>query len=208
MKISEKVNFILSTLKTLFPVPDITLEHEDPFTLLISVILSAQCTDARVNQVTKTLFKIANNPLTMSKLPFKELANIIRPCGLVNHKTNAILRTSNILSERFHGNVPDTFEELESLPGVGHKTASVVMAQAFHKPAFPVDTHIARLSVRWGLSDSKNVRKVEESLKLLFPQETWHDAHIQMIRYGRQYCPARNHNISKCIICKKFNNEI
>lgn len=207
MNVVEKVNFILRTLNTLFPNPMVPLKHSDPFTLLISVILSAQCTDVMVNRVTKDLFKLASTPEAFADMKFDELAKIIRPCGLVNHKTNAILKTAQILVSKFDGRVPETFEELEMLPGVGHKTASVVMAQAFNKPAFPVDTHIARLSVRWGLSTSKNVRKIEEDLKQLFPQSTWHDAHIQMIEYGRKYCPARNHDINKCIICAKLSNK-
>ena len=208
MNTSEKVNFILSTLNSLFPNPTVPLVYSDPFTLLISVILSAQCTDAMVNRVTKNLFALADTPESIANLSFDVLAKIIRPCGLVNHKTSAILKTSKILSEKFDGCVPDTFEELESLPGVGHKTASVVMAQAFHKPAFPVDTHIARLAVRWGLSESKNVRKIEEILKKLFPQNTWHDVHIQMIQYGRLYCPARNHDLKKCIICARLHGQM
>ncbi len=206
MDVSEKVNFILKTLNNLFPNPQVPLKHMDPFTLLISVILSAQCTDVMVNRVTDKLFKLASTPLDMSKLSFDELAQIIRPCGLVNNKTSAILQTSKILVERFNCFVPETFTELESLPGVGHKTASVVLSQAFHKPAFPVDTHIARLAVRWQLSDSKNVKKIEQDLKKIFPQNMWHDVHIQMIEYGRKYCPARNHNISKCEICRNLCN--
>lgn len=204
MDTTEKVNFILSTLNRLFPNPDVPLTHFDPFTLLISVILSAQCTDVMVNRVTEKLFALASTPKDMAALNFDQLAEIIRPCGLMNNKANAILKTSKILVDQFSGNVPENFQDLESLPGVGHKTASVVMAQAFHKPAFPVDTHIARLSVRWGLSKSRDVRKIENDLKQIFPQPTWHDVHIQMIEYGRKYCPARNHDIKICPICAKL----
>lgn len=204
MNIYEKANFISNTLDTLFPNPQIPLIHNTPFTLLIAVMLSAQCTDVVVNRVSQNLFKIAPDPNSMSKLTIKELAKIIKPCGLVNRKANAIQRTSYILVEKFNSKVPETFVELESLPGVGHKTASVVMVQAFKKPAFPVDTHIARLAIRWGLSNSSNIREIENNLKNIFPEKKWHDLHIQIIEYGRKYCPARNHNFEKCVICRTF----
>jgi endonuclease-3 len=204
MNVHEKAIFISTTLNRLFPNPQIPLFHGDPYTLLVAVMLSAQCTDLVVNRVTKTLFNLAHDPQTMALLGENQIAEIIRPCGLVNHKSKAILATSRLLLEKFHGRVPDTFEGLESLPGVGHKTASVVMAQAFNKAAFPVDTHIARLSQRWDLAKSFNVRKIEERLKQLFPIESWHDLHIQMIKYGRKYCPAKRHIMKNCPICLKF----
>ncbi|MDR3274105.1 MAG: endonuclease III [Puniceicoccales bacterium] len=204
MNVHEKAIFISKTLDRLFPKPQIPLSHGDPYTLLIAVMLSAQCTDFVVNKVTKELFSLADNPRAMSLLSEGQIAEIVRPCGLVNHKAKAILATSKLLLENFHGRVPETFEELESLPGVGHKTASVVMAQAFHRAAFPVDTHIARLSLRWGLAESANVRKIEERLKQIFPVEIWHDLHIQMIEYGRKYCPAKHHMIQNCPICLKI----
>ncbi|MDR1255646.1 MAG: endonuclease III [Puniceicoccales bacterium] len=205
MNTSEKAIFILETLNKLFPKPPIPLSHADPYTLLIAVMLSAQCTDLVVNRVTEALFGVADNPRAMSLLSESQIGEIIRPCGLANHKAKAILATSKLLLENFHGRVPDSFEGLESLPGVGHKTASVVMAQAFHRAAFPVDTHIARLSQRWELSESADVRRIEECLKKIFPVETWHDLHIQMIEYGRKYCPARGHIVKKCPICLKFS---
>ncbi|MDR0679480.1 MAG: endonuclease III [Puniceicoccales bacterium] len=204
MNVHEKAIFISTTLNRLFPSPQIPLFHGDPYTLLIAVMLSAQCTDLVVNRVTKTLFNLADDPQAMALLGENQIAEIIRPCGLVNHKSKAILATSKLLLEKFHGRVPDTFEGLESLPGVGHKTASVVIAQAFNKAAFPVDTHIARLSQRWGLARSSNVRKIEERLKRLFPIESWHDLHIQIIEYGRKYCPAKRHVAKNCPICLKF----
>ncbi|MDR2435887.1 MAG: endonuclease III [Puniceicoccales bacterium] len=204
MNVREKAIFILGTLDQLFPNPQIPLAHGDPYTLLIAVMLSAQCTDLVVNRVSGALFKLADNPRSMVLLPEEQIAEIIRPCGLSNRKAGAILATSKLLVEKFGGSVPDTFDELESLPGVGHKTASVVMVQAFNKKAFPVDTHIARLSLRWGLSESGDVRKIEERLKQIFPAGAWRNLHVQMIEYGRKYCPAKRHFIQNCPICLKF----
>jgi endonuclease-3 len=172
--------------------------------LLISVLLSAQCTDERVNKVTPFLFSLADNPLEMSKVPVDKIKEIIRPCGLSPKKSEAISGLSNILIDKFNGQVPDTFEDLESLPGVGHKTASVVMSQAFGVPAFPVDTHIHRLATRWGLTSGKNVEETERDLKRLFPKKIWNKLHLQIIFYGRSYCPARGHIIEKCPICHRF----
>jgi endonuclease-3 len=205
MNVHEKTIFILKTLNELFPEPKISLMHGDSYTLLIAVMLSAQCTDLVVNRVSESLFRLADNPRSMALLSENQLAAIIRPCGLVARKARAILATSRLLLEKFDGCVPETFEELESLPGVGHKTASVVMVQAFNEPAFPVDTHIARLSVRWGLAETANVRKIEERLKQIFPIEAWHNLHIQMIEYGRKYCPARRHTVAHCPICLKLS---
>jgi endonuclease-3 len=201
MNVREKAIFILETLNNLFPEPQIPLMHGDPYTLLIAVMLSAQCTDLVVNRVTKSLFKIADNPHAMSLLSELQISEIIHPCGLANRKARAILATSRLLLEKFHGCVPATFDELESLPGVGHKTASVVIVQAFNKAAFPVDTHIARLSVRWGLSKSSNVSKVEKQLKKNFPVKTWRNLNIQMIEYGRRYCPAKRDVLQNYPIC-------
>jgi endonuclease-3 len=206
MNVCEKAIFILNTLNNLFPEPKISLGHGDPYTLLVAVMLSAQCTDLVVNRVTAKLFEVADNPRAMAILPETKISEIIRPCGLVGRKTKAISATSKLLLEKFNGCVPATFGELESLPGVGHKTASVLMAQAFNEAAFPVDTHIARLSLRWGLSNSSNVCKIEESLKEIFPIETWHNLHIQMIEYGRKYCPAKRHIRQNCPICHKFSS--
>lgn len=204
MNRAEKVNFILQTLEKFFPNPEIPLAHSNNFTFLTAVILSAHTTDASVNKVTPKLFFIANDPYKMSKLDVKEIAEIIKPCGCFNNKAKAISSMSKILVEKFHGTVPDTFDELESLPGVGHKTASVIMSQVFGKPAFAVDTHIARLAIRWGISQSHDVKKIETDLKNFFHQELWNKLHLQMIYYGRKFCPARNHDIEKCEICKKL----
>lgn len=200
----EKAKFIIKELDKLFPQPDIPLEHEDPYTLLIAVLLSAQCTDVRVNQITPILFKRAHTPQKMVKLSVDEIREIIKPCGLSPAKSKAIHGLSKILLDKYKGEVPKTFEELEELPGVGHKTASVVMLQAFGVPAFPVDTHIHRLIYRWGLSDGKNVAKTEADCKSIFPEETWDKLHLQIIYYGRKYCPARGHVIENCPICKKI----
>ncbi|MGD1845618.1 MAG: endonuclease III [Salibacteraceae bacterium] len=187
----EKVNFILSTLEELYPETPIPLDHTDPYTLLVAVLLSAQCTDARVNQITPILFKRANNPYDMVKLSVEDIKEIIRPCGLSPAKSKAIHRLSEMLIEDHKGQVPDNFEDLEVLPGVGHKTASVVMSQGFGYPAFPVDTHIHRLMWRWGLSTGKNVAQTEKDAKRLFPKEQWNKLHLQIIFYGREYSPAR-----------------
>lgn len=187
-----------------FPQPAIPLQHRDPYTLLIAVLLSAQCTDARVNQVTPLLFAKASTPKAMSALPEKEILEIIRSCGLGPTKAHAIHALSQILVEKFKGKVPASFEELESLPGVGHKTASVVMVQAFHKPAFPVDTHIARCAKRWGLSTASNVKQVEKDLKEAFPESQWGKRHLQIILFARTYCQARAHDVSKCPVCSRL----
>lgn len=192
---------IEETLDRLFPNPPIPLKHTDPFTLLIAVLLSAQCTDIRVNEVTPALFKKGPTPEAMSALTVEEIQAIIRPCGLSNTKARAIHSLSHILIAKHGSVVPSTFEELEALPGVGHKTASVVMCQAFGKEAFPVDTHIHRLATRWKLSDGSSVKKTEIDLKKVFPSSSWHKLHLQMIYYGRAYCPARGHIIENCPIC-------
>jgi endonuclease III len=201
---SEKVKDILSILDKYFPKPDIPLQHKDEYTLLIAVLLSAQCTDERVNKTTPYLFQLADNPFDMAKLPVDQIREIIKPCGLSPAKSKAISNLSQILIEKYDGNVPNTFEELEALPGVGHKTASVVMTQCFGMPAFPVDTHIHRLAYRWGLSNGKSVEQTEKDLKRLIPQEKWDKVHLQIIYFGRQYCPTRGHQWSKCPICSKY----
>lgn len=193
--------FVLEKLEELYPTTPIPLDHKDAYTLLIAVLLSAQCTDVRVNQVTPHLFALADHPDAMIKLTAKQIADIIRPCGLAPRKSQAIYDLSQILIDKYDKQVPDSFEALEALPGVGHKTASVVMAQAFGVPAFPVDTHIHRLAKRWGLSSGKNVAQTEKDLKRLFSQDKWNKLHLQIIFYGREYCPARGHDPQKCIIC-------
>ncbi|MEX2589964.1 MAG: endonuclease III [Chitinophagales bacterium] len=200
----EKVEFIISTLEDLFPKIDIPLDHKDPYTLLIAVLLSAQCTDERVNKITPLLFQKADNPFDMIKLGIEEIKAIIRPCGLSPAKSKAIWNLSKIIVEKHDGKVPGTFEDLEALPGVGHKTASVVMSQAFGHPAFPVDTHIHRLIYRWGLSSGKNVKQTEKDCKRLFPKEKWNKLHIQIILYGRVYSPARGLKIEQDIITRKI----
>lgn len=205
MRKKEKIDFIVRTLDELYPDPPIPLQHKDAYTLLISVLLSAQCTDERVNQITPHLFALADNPADMIKHPVEEIQAIIRPCGLSPAKSKAILGLSRILIDEHNGEVPDTFEALERLPGVGHKTASVVMSQAFGVPAFPVDTHIHRLAERWGLSPGKSVDRTEKDLKAAFPKKIWNKLHLQIIYYGRQYCKARGHVIENCPICKAIN---
>jgi endonuclease-3 len=197
----EKVAFILETLERLYPEVPIPLDHKDPYTLLIAVLLSAQCTDARVNTITPGLFAAADNPKDMVKLSIEQIREIIKPCGLSPAKSKAIHGLSVILNEKYAGEVPDTFEALEALPGVGHKTASVVMSQAFGYPAFPVDTHIHRLAARWKLSSGKNVEQTEKDLKRLIPMDLWNKGHLQIIFFGREFCPARGHDIEKCPIC-------
>jgi endonuclease III len=197
----KKAKRIAAILDDLFPNPPIPLLHTDPYTLLIAVLLSAQCTDERVNTVTPSLFKLANSPKKMAAIPVEEIQSIIRPCGLSPQKAKAISVLSRIIVETHAGNVPQTFEELEALPGVGHKTASVVMCQAFGKAAFPVDTHIHRLASRWRLSTGKNVKQTEEDLKSIFPKGSWNKIHLQMIHFGRTYCPARRHVVESCPIC-------
>lgn len=204
MKKKERVDFIIEKLEALYPRPEIPLEHKDAYTMLIAVLLSAQCTDKRVNQITPLLFAKADTPQHMVKLSVEEIEDIIRPCGLAPAKSKAIHRLSEILLEKHNGEVPDTFEELEQLPGVGHKTASVIMTQVFHKPAFPVDTHIHRLMHRWKLSNGKSVEQTERDAKRLFPQQLWHKLHLQIIYFGREYCPARGHNEKECPICSKI----
>lgn len=197
----EKTEFILNTLEALYPEVPIPLDHKDAYTLLVAVLLSAQCTDERVNKITPLLFAAADNPADMMKLEVEQIKEIIKPCGLSPAKSKAIHGLSQIIMEKHKGKVPSTFEELEALPGVGHKTASVVMSQAFGYPAFPVDTHIHRLATRWGLTSGKNVEQTERDLKKAIPEKLWNKAHLQIIFFGRQYCPARGHDESKCPIC-------
>lgn len=200
----KKATAIATILEELYPDTPIPLDHEDPFTLLVAVLLSAQCTDVRVNQVTPFLFEKANNPYEMAKLPVNDIKDIIRPCGLSPRKSKAISELSQIIIEKHGGEVPQDWDALEALPGVGHKTASVVMSQAFGVPAFPVDTHIHRLAYRWGLSDGKNVDHTERDLKAVFPEESWNKLHLQIIFFGREYCPARGHDFQKCPICSIY----
>jgi endonuclease-3 len=201
MKKKEKAQFIMETLERLYPETPIPLDHYSPYTLLIAVLLSAQCTDERVNQITPLLFSKADTPEAMIRLSIEEIREIIKPCGLSPAKSKAIWNLSQILLDKYDGKVPQTFESLEELPGVGHKTASVVMSQAFGFPAFPVDTHIHRLGTRWGLTSGKNVEQTELDLKKIFPKELWNKAHLQIIFFGREYCPARGHNPMECPIC-------
>lgn len=200
----EKTERIQEILDQLYPSPPIPLNHQDAYTLLIAVLLSAQCTDERVNKVTPSLFANADNPYDMLNLSVEEIKDIIRPCGLSPQKSKAIYGLSEILVKDHQGAVPQSMELLERLPGVGHKTASVVMAQAFSVPSFPVDTHIHRLAYRWGLSNGKNVKQTEKDLKRLFPKNTWNKLHLQIIYFGREYCPARGHRIGDCPICSKY----
>lgn len=200
----EKIKDILKILNKYFPDVEAPLRHQDAYTLLVSVLLSAQCTDERVNKITPILFSRADNPYDMVKLSVDEIREIIKPCGLSPMKSKGIFGLSKILIEKHAGKVPDTFEELEALPSVGHKTASVVMTQWFNKPAFPVDTHIHRLAYRWGLSSGKSVEQTERDLKELIPQSKWSKTHLQIIYFGRQYCPARNHKWKECPICSKY----
>jgi endonuclease-3 len=203
----EKSAYVVEQLEKLYPTTPIPLDHTDAFTLLIAVLLSAQCTDERVNKVTPHLFKLANNPFDMVKLSVSDIENIIRPCGLSPAKSKNIHRLSEMLIEKYNGEVPASFEALEELPGVGHKTASVVMAQAFGVPAFPVDTHIHRLMTRWKLTNGKNVEQTEKDAKKLFPEELWNKLHLQIIFYGREYSPARgdlsNDFITQFVTAKK-----
>jgi len=204
MKKAEKVADIVSILQEEFPNPPVPLNHKDDYTLLIAVLLSAQCTDERVNKITPLLFEKADNPRDMLQLTVDEIRDIIKPCGLSPRKSKAIYDLSQILMDQHGGQVPASFQALEALPGVGHKTASVVMAQAFNVPAFPVDTHIHRLMYRWGLSNGKNVEQTEKDAKRLFPKEIWNDLHLQIIFFGRKYCPARGHKVEECPICSKY----
>ena len=199
---AERVDYILQRLQELYPETPVPLEHSDPFTLLVAVLLSAQCTDERVNQVTPALFSLADNPVEMAALTADDIRAIIRPCGLSPQKSKAIQRLSEILLEEHGGIVPADMEALERLPGVGHKTASVVMSQAFGVPAFPVDTHIHRLAQRWGLTTGKNVVQTEKDLKRLFAKEHWNRLHLQIIFYGREFCSARGCDGRVCEICR------
>ena len=202
MKKSERANIVKKLLDKKYPQTPIPLDHKDNFSLLIAVLLSAQCTDERVNQITPKLFAKASTPESMSKLTRDQIYKIIKPCGLGPQKSKAIKNLSNILVIKFNSKIPNNFNDLESLPGVGHKTASVVMSQGFGIPAFAVDTHIHRLAQRWGLTNGKNVKKTEEDLKKLFPESSWNKLHLQIIFWGREYCQARECYGIKCDICK------
>ena len=204
---SEKVTYVINTLNELYPTIPIPLDHKDPYTLLIAVLLSAQCTDVRVNQITPLLFARADNPYDMVKMTIEEIREIIRPCGLSPMKSKGIFGLSKIIIEKYNGEVPQSFEALEALPAVGHKTASVVMSQAFGVPAFPVDTHIHRLMYRWGFSNGKNVQQTEKDAKRLFPEKFWNDLHLQIIWYGREYSPARGWNIEQDVITKTIGRK-
>ena len=203
----NKVEYLIKELETVFPVVPVPLDHKDPYTLLIAVLLSAQCTDERVNQITPKLFEKADNPYEMVNLTVEEIKEIIRPCGLSPMKSKGIYGLSKIIIEKHNGLVPKTFEDLEELPGVGHKTASVVMSQAFGFPAFPVDTHIHRLMYRWGLSNGSNVKQTEKDAKRIFPQEKWNKLHLQIIFYARKFSPARGWDINKDVITKKIGRK-
>ncbi|MEC7224122.1 MAG: endonuclease III [Verrucomicrobiota bacterium] len=201
---NERVEIVIKNLSSLYPKTPIPLDHTNDFTLLVAVLLSAQCTDERVNQVTPELFSLADNPKDMSKITVNKIKKIIRPCGLSPRKSMSIKKLSDLINQKHSGEVPRTFEELEALPGVGHKTASVVMSQAFGVPAFPVDTHIHRLSQRWGLTSGKNVKQTEADLKRLFPVNLWNKLHLQIIFYGREYCTARGCDGTICPMCREL----
>ncbi len=203
----EKGKYIIQELEKLYPTTPVPLDHTDSYTLLISVLLSAQCTDIMVNKVTPTLFKLANNPFDMIKLSPDDIREIIKPCGLSPKKSRAIYNLSHILIDKYNGNVPENMELLEELPGVGHKTASVVMSQAFGVPAFPVDTHIHRLLIRWGITKGKNVIETEKDAKKLFPKKLWNKLHLQIIFYGREYSPARNPKFEKDFITRNIGTK-
>ena len=203
----ERVTFVINTLKELYPTIPVPLDHKDPYTLLIAVLLSAQCTDVRVNQITPILFAKADNPYDMIKMSVEEIKEIIRPCGLSPMKSKGIHGLSHILINKHDGKVPQSFAALEELPAVGHKTASVVMSQAFGVPAFPVDTHIHRLMYKWNLTNGKNVVQTEKDAKRLFPEEIWNDLHLQIIWYGREYSPARGWNLDKDPITKSIGRK-
>lgn len=207
MKKAEKAKYVIDTLEELYPETPVPLDHSDPYTLLIAVLLSAQCTDERVNKITPALFQRAHTPFEMVKLTVEEIRAIIRPCGLSPSKSKAIHRLSEILIEKYQGEVPADLDLLEELPGVGHKTASVVVAQSFGIPAFPVDTHIHRLMYRWGLTSGKNVVQTERDAKRLFPEDKWNKLHLQIIFYGREYSPARGWNIEKDFISAKIGRK-
>lgn len=203
----EKAAFIVEALERLYPEVPIPLDHYSPFTLLVAVVLSAQCTDKRVNEITPHLFALADNPKDMAALSVEQIASIIRPCGLTPMKSNGIHRLSQIILEEHNGQVPESFEALEALPSVGHKTASVVMSQAFGHPAFPVDTHIHRLMYRWGLSNGKSVEQTEKDAKKLFPEALWNKLHLQIIFYGREYSPARGLDLNKDFITQTIGRK-
>ena len=207
MNKQDKVHYIIETLEGLYPKTPIPLDHKDPYTLLIAVLLSAQCTDERVNKITPKLFKIADTPNKMIKLSIADIEDIIRPCGLSPMKSKGIYGLSKMIIEKHNGKVPNNFKDLEDFPAVGHKTASVVMSQAFGVPAFPVDTHIHRLMYRWGLTNGKNVETTEKDAKRLFPITLWNKLHLQIIYYGREFSPARGWNIDADIITKKIGRK-
>ena len=207
MNKQEKVQFVINTLNELYPEIPIPLDHKDPYTLLIAVLMSAQSTDVRVNQITPLLFERADNPYDMIKLSIEEIRKIIKPIGLSPMKSKGIYGLSHILIDKHNGKVPKTYEELEALPAVGHKTAAVVLSQAFGIPAFPVDTHIHRLMYRWNLTNGKNVVQTEKDAKRLFPKELWNDLHLQIIWYGREYSPARGWDLEKDIITKTIGRQ-
>ena len=204
MNKSEKVDFVVQHLEELYPTVPVPLDHTSPFTLLVAVLLSAQCTDVRVNKITPLLFEVADNAFDMAQVPVEKIKEIIRPCGLSSMKSKGISGLSKILVEKYNGEVPEDMALLEELPAVGHKTASVVMSQAFGVPAFPVDTHIHRLIYRWGLSNGRNVQQTEKDCRRLFEKELWNKLHLQIIFYGREYCPARGHNPNACPICSEI----
>ena len=207
MNKEARAKFVINTLKEFYPTIPIPLDHKDPYTLLIAVLLSAQCTDVRVNQITPLLFAKADNPYDMVKMSVEEIREIIKPCGLSPMKSKGIYGLSKMIIEQYNGEVPASFEALESFPAVGHKTASVVMSQAFGVPAFPVDTHIHRLMYRWNLTNGKNVVQTEKDAKRLFPKETWNDLHLQIIWYGREYCQARGWNLDNDIITQTIGRK-
>ena len=203
----EKVEAIINILESLYPEVPVPLDHTDPYTLLIAVLLSAQCTDERVNQITPKLFARADNPFDMVQMGIEDIQDIIRPCGLSPMKSKGIWHLSDMIIRQHNGEVPADFAALEAMPAVGHKTASVVMSQGFGIPAFPVDTHIHRLMYRWGLSNGKSVEQTERDAKRLFPREKWNDLHLQIIFYGREYCPARGFDLNKCIITREYGRK-
>lgn len=203
----DKVTAIINILEELYPEVPIPLDHKDPYTLLVAVLLSAQCTDERVNQITPKLFARADNPFDMVLMSIEEIKEIIKPCGLSPMKSKGIWHLSDMIIKQHGGQVPADFAALEAMPGVGHKTASVVMSQAFDIPAFPVDTHIHRLMYRWGLTNGKSVEQTEKDAKRLFPKEKWNKLHLQIIFYGREYCPARGFSLEKCLITRQYGRK-